>query len=359
VSKQRSGDAAEGAVGVAANTPGVASLDEASLGRRVSVRRRLPSEAAAAATDVVGTLVRSEDHLLVVRNRDGVDTSVARRDVVAARLVREPSTRLRRALDIDPAVLEQVAAHGWQPAEASRLGGWTLRAAAGFTGRANSVLPLGDPDRPFDDALVEVVRWYGARSLRARFQVPLPWAHALDAELERRGWEPLTPVHVMVADVPAAQEALGRSRAALDPLALPAGVSLTLASRPDDDWLATYRYRGQPLPPDGITVIAQARDPLFVTVRDAEGPVAVGRGALDSGWLGITAVDVVERARRRGYGRLVLRALLAKAQRRAVRFAYLQVADDNVAATALYTSAAFALHHDYVYRAVPEERPAR
>ena len=43
--------------------------------------------------------------------------------------------------------LERAAARHWQAPETERLGEWLLRAAAGFTGRANSALPLGDPGR--------------------------------------------------------------------------------------------------------------------------------------------------------------------------------------------------------------------
>ena len=47
----------------------------------------------------------------------------------------------------DPRIqdLERAAALHWQAPETERLGEWRLRAADGFTGRANSALPLGDP----------------------------------------------------------------------------------------------------------------------------------------------------------------------------------------------------------------------
>lgn len=39
--------------------------------------------------------------------------------------------------------LERTAAAHWRGTEEQWLGDWLLRAAEGFTGRANSVLPLG------------------------------------------------------------------------------------------------------------------------------------------------------------------------------------------------------------------------
>ena len=70
--------------------------------------------------------------------------------------------------------LERMAAAHWRGTEEERLGDWLLRAAEGFTGRANSVLPLGDPGMPLDEALAAVTRWYRARGLRPMIAVPTP-----------------------------------------------------------------------------------------------------------------------------------------------------------------------------------------
>jgi N-acetylglutamate synthase len=71
--------------------------------------------------------------------------------------------------------LEHMAARHWRGTEEDRLGGWLLRAAGGFTGRANSALPLGDPDMPLDDALAAVTRWYRARALPPMIVIRFRW----------------------------------------------------------------------------------------------------------------------------------------------------------------------------------------
>ena len=43
------------------------------------------------------------------------------------------------------AALERLAARSWRGLEEQRYGDWLLRAGGGFTGRANSVLVLGEP----------------------------------------------------------------------------------------------------------------------------------------------------------------------------------------------------------------------
>ena len=313
----------------------------ASVGQRVSVRRAVPGGLA----DVVGELLSVAPDGLVVRRRDGTQVLVAASDLVAGKVVPPPRGRLRTASDVSDLTLERLAAHGWRPLEREDLGQWRLRAAGGFTGRANSVLPLGPPDRPVDEALAVVRDWYWARTLVPRFQVPLPLAADLDDVLRADGWSAYDPVLVMVADVtPALMLATDRVPGRDD-------LITTVADEPDQRWLATYRYRGAELPPGARTVLVNADRPLFFTTSTRDGTVlAVARAALTGPWAGVTAVDVVPSARRSGVGTLVMRDLLADVGRRGARHVYLQVAADNAPARALYDALAFVEHHRYHYR---------
>ena len=320
----------------------------ADVGSRVSVRVHAPEavypDGRPRFRDVVGTLVSLDDLVWRVRRRDGSEVSIAPDSVVAARTVPEAPTRLRHAVDIDTPTLEQVAAAGWQPLESEPLGGWVLRAANGFTGRANSVLALADPGCDWPTAFARVAHWYRERQLVPTVQVALPWAQALDERLAAAGWVAETPVRVQVVDLAAGLMADGR------PEGLP---PVTFADRPSQEWTSVYRYAGAPLPPGAHDVLTRAEHPVFALVTEPGDPptaVAIGRGALTPGWLGITAIDVAEPARRRGLGRHVVRALLVHAQQHGARFAYLQVAEDNLPAQSLYQRFGFVDHHRYHYR---------
>jgi hypothetical protein len=93
---------------------------------------------------------------------------------------------------ISIADLEAAAAPGWRAPEEARLGDWLLRAASGFTGRANSALAIGDPGRPLPAAVAEVSRWYQARDLPVMIAVPFPPANPqcdqVDQFLSECGW---------------------------------------------------------------------------------------------------------------------------------------------------------------------------
>lgn len=242
--------------------------------------------------------------------------------------------------------LEQVAALGWPAPDTQVMGGWLLRAAGGWTGRANSVLPLGEPGRPLDAALEAVQRWYAERELPARFQVPLPLCAGLDAELDRRAWRAYNPTLVRVAGI-------DRVLAAAEDQRLPAA---TFAAAPSPQWLGAYHYRGGgALPPVAVEVMTAAADPIFASVA-VDGELAgIGRAVVDTdsdgrGWCGITALETVPAWRRRGVARHLLYAILRWADRRGATRVYLQVMQENGPAHAMYDGLGFATSHSYHYR---------
>lgn len=324
------------------------------IGQRLVVRVRTGRVAASGnpqLTDHVGVLEQvlpesgDQPQRWLLRHRNGTMIEVDPSTASAVRVLPEPPSPRQHAAAISVAELEEVAAQGWQPLESVTVGRWRLRAAQGFTGRANSVLPLGDPDQPLDDALARVQQWYAARGLPPQFQVPLPWRGDLDRELAGRGWTARNSTHVLVADI-------ASTLVQFPPRAdLP---TVQWSTRPSQAWLAAYSYRGQPLPAIAATVMTNAAEPVFASVVDPAAPhgplLAVGRSALAAGWVGITALDVAENARRRGLGSHVTRALLDHGHSRGCRHAYLQVADENRAARELYARLGFTEHHTYHYR---------
>ena len=241
----------------------------------------------------------------------------------------------------DVAVLERLSARSWRGLEHEPFGDWLLRAGGGFTGRANSVLVVGDPPVALDAAVAQVDRWYAARGLRARAQVPLPGGEKADAAFAAAGW--VRDEDVLVLTAP------------LGPWPAP-DVAVTLAPEPDDAWLSGYRYRGTPLPPVARDVLLAADDPVFVSVRLAPEPAplaAVARGVVVEDWLVVTAVTVAEEARRRGLAGAVMAALGAWARERGGRRCQLQVVESNAPALALYARLGFTEHHRYHYRLAP------
>jgi ribosomal protein S18 acetylase RimI-like enzyme len=245
---------------------------------------------------------------------------------------------------------ETIAAAHWRGTEEEWLGGWLLRAAEGFTGRANSALPLGDPGLPLDEALSAVTGWYRARGLPPMIAVPTPLApdsqnHPLDKHLSERLW--LTrpgPAFVMVADLP-----LGVPVDDLKP-----GREFRTSPEPDDAWAAMYHYRGQAdLPRVARRVLTSAQEQSFVSIREGGEVLAIARLSMAGDWAGITAVEVHPDHRRQGLGGAITAAACHEAARHGLSRVFLQVEVDNAAARALYKRLGFRDSHRYHYRVAP------
>ena len=257
--------------------------------------------------------------------------------------------------------LERVAAAHWRGTEEEWLGDWLLRAAGGFTGRANSALPLGDPGLPLDDALAVVTRWYRDRGLPPMIALPVPLAagdaraagpretdgpgRELDEQLAQRSWPARTgPAFFMVADLPLAIPAHG----------LAEGQLVRVSPEPDDAWAARYHYRGQDhLPTVARQVLTSAREQSFVSIRNGGEVLAIARLSAVAGWAGLTAVEVHPGHRRRGLGRAITATACRVAEQRGIPRVFLQVEVDNVPAQALYRRLGFRYSHRYHYRVAP------
>jgi len=243
------------------------------------------------------------------------------------------------------------AAGGWGYAESARVDGWHLRAADGFTHRANSAWPIGPLERPLPEAVAAVRDWYTERGLRPLVQVIT--GSELDLALAELGHGEVRALSLrQVAHVPDVLDTLLS--------VAPIGVKEFFAESPTDDWLSLYRDGG--LPPVAKQVLESGASVRYATIYDADSgtPVAIGRAALSvppgskesATWVGLSAVETAESARRRGLAKLVVDALLEWADEQGATDAYLEVMPDNAPAVALYASLGFVTHHEYHYRVI-------
>jgi len=291
---------------------------------------------------VVGVLVEAAGQTWSIRRRDGSISTVAVASIAAGRVV--PPSRATRA---PVAEVERIAALGWRALEVEALGEWLLRSSAGFTGRANSALALGDPGRPVASAVDAVESWYADRGRPALCQIPDRDAPAgLSEELDRRGWSTSPVVEVMTAELGHVLRAAGGST----------DLELRLDREPDDDWLANYRQDGDALPPAARLVLTNHPAAVFASYRDGDRAVAIARAVVDDRWAGLFAVEVAPDHRGLGLGVLVSAAALRWAGRRGARRCYLQVTAANAPAIDLYERLGFSRHHSYTYR-YPDSGP--
>jgi N-acetylglutamate synthase len=286
------------------------------------------------------------------QSEEGSDMSVRTADQPADRPFDQPSGQSQPSAQPDSgARLAGVAAAGWPAVETEELGGWLLQASAGFTGRANSVVPAGDPGLLLDAALGRVNAFYARRRLPTLIQVVV--GTGLEAALRERGWRvhasgksPHATVDVQVA--PVAEALAANAPAGSDEVPYEVEVTAEL----DEEWLRMYGR--DPGPTAAAT--AAARHVLgspevvgFARIRRDNRLAGVGRAVVTGPWVGIAAVEVAPPWRRRGLGRALMRSLGSWGSDRGASWVYLQVGSDNGPALRMYERLGFRTDHRYRY----------
>lgn len=368
-------------------------LGRRDVGHRIVVRRIVGNQSGRTLfSDALGELVDLTETHLTLATANGP--------------LRVPLTEVHRAKRVPPArrpsaaavvELELASDEAWPAPVRDRLGGWLLRRADGWSGRANSALPIGDPDRPLEEAIDAVRQWYADRGQQAMVNVPLPLAAPVDAALDERGWAARTLVLVQTAPLATVLTA-APARRDLPPI--------ELADTPSAGWYALAAGRkatqtqgyaqpgpqpdptepGAPLagpmaPSAGpvelpaaarhvLTAVDQVRFAhVYAPPAAAEGGpdgtgdrpdgdrelIAVTRGTItgQGRWLGLSLVEVVPTARRRGLAQHMVRALAEWAAGLGATNAFLQVEERNEAAVTLYRRLGFTTHHTYLTRVEP------
>ncbi|NUT31739.1 MAG: GNAT family N-acetyltransferase, partial [Hamadaea sp.] len=239
----------------------------------------------------------------------------------------------------------------WPPADLAWLGEWRLRAAGGYTGRANSALPVGDPGVPLDTAFAQVAAFYRDRGLPPQIDVPLPLATGVQRELIKAGWHEVCTVLVQTI--------------AVDDLvaATPPGTSCTLSATPSPAATGVIAGRRGPLPEAARHVLTAVPTLAFCEYAESGDLLAMARGSVTSGglaetdegprWLGLFAIETAAAARRRGLAQQVVGALARWGRDAGATAAFLQVESQNAGAIRLYEKLGFTTHHRYIRYALP------
>ncbi|HEX3791469.1 MAG TPA: GNAT family N-acetyltransferase [Pseudonocardiaceae bacterium] len=235
--------------------------------------------------------------------------------------------------------LEADCADAWGSLVESRLGQWRLRAADGFTGRANSALVIGTPDRPIRDALDTATEFAGRHGVPPTLQVPAgaPVEPALAEAGWRRHTEHSGPDGVLVMTGPLT---------ALTGAAAPGETEVT--DEPPADWWPVVGDEGKPGSAEWHVLTNGGKVGFAILRRTGRAAGAV-RGSVVGDLLHIARLAVSPEFRRQGIAGQVLAGLADwAADLGATRYA-LQVMATNHAAIALYERLGAVEHHRYHY----------
>ncbi|MEV6874179.1 GNAT family N-acetyltransferase [Amycolatopsis sp. NPDC051128] len=244
--------------------------------------------------------------------------------------------------------LEIVCSRAWPPVVEEPLGSWRLRWADGFTGRANSVLAVGDPGRPVPEALRAVCDFAHVRGIQPMAQVrrDSPNEHAIaaagwvEATAHRRGHE----VTVLTAPL-----ATGRIFPRESDASGPSNASFVtkVADEPTPGWWQLSLGADEDSPA-ARQVLTGGKVGYGVATLDGA-TAGVVRGALVDDWLHVGRLEVGPGFRRRGLASALMGALHTWGVEHGAGRAVLEVAEGNSGALALYAGLGYAPHHRYRY----------
>ena len=243
--------------------------------------------------------------------------------------------------------LEQVSSNAWVAEETERFGGWLLRANGGVTRRANSVLPIGPPPSPLDDAIEKVIQFYKERRLIPRFQMTETSKPVeLDRDLSERGFSVGLQVEVHTAAI----SHLIQKEPEFDVL---------ISNDISDGWMSVYSeasgYDESTMDARKGLMKRTSHVKAFALAKIERELAGVGFGVVADKWLGLFNIAVHPTMRGKGVASAVNTALSKWGHQRGARSAYLQVESENIPAQKLYEKLGFQHVYTYWYRKLDEE----
>ena len=296
------------------------------IGKRVTIRLHDPS---GGYRDIVGIL-QSERELITSKSKT---ITFSPDEIAIWREIKPLPDLAGKGAPLSQRIieLEKLSDLTWPAQEIVEYGKWRLRISDGFSMRANSVLPIGEPPIDLASAVDEVIGIYRENKLKPTFSIPLPIFDELDRYLEQRGWNIKIDANFLIRDI-GAIEVSGHPQ-----------FSVEILDYPSKEWLEVNS--DQPL-----EKIMRRYPARYGAIKSGEEVIAVGRIATLGSWSIVTRLFVNPSFRGKGLAKALMNNLLSAAVTDGATKVALQVDNENGAALALYQSMGFTTHHKFVYR---------
>jgi N-acetylglutamate synthase len=299
------------------------------IGKRVTIRLREPG---GGFRDIVGIL-QNERELI---NSKSKLISFSPDEIAIWREIKPLPDLAGKGAPLSQRIieLEKLSDLTWPAEENIEYDNWRLRISDGFSMRANSVLPIGEPPIDLAVAINHVISTYLENKLRPTFSIPLPIFEELDRYLEQVGWSIKIEANFLIRDIGAVE------------LPTHPDYSVEILDNPSKVWLEVNS--DQPL--EKIMLRYPAR---YGAIKNGQEIIAIGRIATLGSWSIVTRLFVNPSFRGKGLAKVLMNNLLSAAVSDGATKVALQVDNENGAALALYQSMGFTTHHKFVYRVLP------
>jgi GNAT superfamily N-acetyltransferase len=240
----------------------------------------------------------------------------------------------------DALALERAGMKAWPGIEMSQNGSWVLRAANGYTQRANSVQPLDpDDDGDLDTRIAQIRDWYASRGLPPIFRMTPLASPKLARTLDAAGWTSVDHSCSLGMEMPeVVPDGHGEC---LNPFGEQFLDSQRAMQGYSEDKMQKFiaLMRAVTVPMAGVVLYSDDKVAVASSLWGVADGIAV---------TGNVVTDTVQR--RKGFGGAMMRTGLAWAREQGATTAALNVVAENKAGRALYASLGYQWLFDYAYR---------
>ena len=235
--------------------------------------------------------------------------------------------------------IEEAAMNAWPAPRQMVYDGWLLRFTGGPSKRVNSVNILYPSTKPLAEKIRTCESIYARQGLPCLFRVTeLFSTPELTQALADAGYQPFDTTLVLGRELELSDED---------------HPDITILELPMSNW---FRLRDQFIhAPPSDREIHQSILSGIVPERALMGlyaggkPVACGMGVVEDGLLGFFSIHTAASWRRKGYGSLMMNALMDWGIAQGATYGYLQVEGDNRAALGMYQKLGYEVCYRYVY----------
>ena len=238
--------------------------------------------------------------------------------------------------------LEEAALNGLPALKTEFFDGWIVRMSAGYSRRANCVVPLYGSTTPLQEKLDHCESAFSRASLPCLFKIfPACQPGDLDEKLAMLQYSRDADTLVLTK----------RLETSFD-----YSSAISLCESATDEWLETWRrlsHRGQHSEVFRSLLNAISTPRAYVIARTEGKSVGCARAVVSGSIMGLFDLLVDTEYRGRGFGRGLLEARLKWGFEQGARLAYLQVMANNEPALALQRKYGFSESYRYWYRVQP------
>lgn len=258
-------------------------------------------------------------------------------------------------------LIEEISLNAWPSHKMELYDGWLIRFSHNYTHRTNCVTQVGASLVPVDEKISYCENIYKNYHTPAIFKISPLLDPSFDCLLAKKGYEIQHTTETMTMDfkdfcplkpVSAEYEYYGRNSGLPAFVVYPDDIVVMLQDRITDDWInSLFRLNGTTNPtlrrivPSMFKAIP--KETIVASIEIDGRMVASGLGILDREHVGIYAIYVDPSCRRKNFARAICSTILAEAQKKQAKNAYLQVVQGNSNAKSLYRSLGF--HDLYTY----------